>query len=95
MKMLYCTYNVSVAEEMKKTLSKLDIQNYQIFDNVIAKTERSNSRFNNPVWPGYNQVLMVLINNVKEFVLEINKYNSAEEDPNEQIIMYFWNIEKV
>jgi len=95
MKMVYCIFNVSVAEEMRKILDKVDAQNYQIIDNVLAKTENSDPRFNTPVWPGFDRVATIQMEEISELVAEIKAYNSSEEDANEQILVYAWDIEKL
>ena len=92
--MIYCTYNISVSEEMQKILDRLEIKNYQIFDNVLAKTEGSPPRFDTPVWPGYNNSLLIQTENKKkDFVQLIREYNKSIEDKSEEILCISWQIE--
>ncbi len=95
MKMIYCTYNVSVSEEIQKILDKLKIQNYQIFENILAKSGEAAPRFNTPVWPGYNNSLLVQMESerlVMDYINSIQDYNLSTDDKNEVISCYSWEI---
>lgn len=94
MKMIYCTYNVSVQEEMEKILNRTSVKNYQIFDNILAKAEGAQPRFNTPVWPGYNQVALIQMDDSSPLIEEIKIYNTNEKDINDQILAYTWDVER-
>ncbi len=96
MKMIYCTYNVSVSEEITKILATLEIENYQIFDNVLAQTTGSDPRLNTAVWPGYNNSLLLqLSEKFDAFIQLITAHNQKMEDENEKIHCFQWGVEKV
>ncbi|MBN2281502.1 MAG: hypothetical protein JXQ65_13050 [Candidatus Marinimicrobia bacterium] len=94
MKMIYCIYNVSVAEVMEHILQNTNEKNFQVYDNVLAKTAGSLPRFNTPVWPGYNQTAMVQTEDETNLIKAICAHNLRESDVNEQILVYSWTIEQ-
>ena len=61
MKMIYCTCNVSVIEGLQELLDKCHVQDYQIIDQVIARNEKGEPRFNTPIWPGYNSIALMQV----------------------------------
>jgi hypothetical protein len=90
--MIYCTYNVAVAEDMQKILDRLEMKNYQIFNNVVGKTTGASPRFNTPVWPGYNNSLLIQSENSEKFIETVLEFNDSTEDINEKISLFCWEI---
>ena len=93
--MIYCTYNVSVSEEIMKILEVEEISNFQIMENVLAKTEGSEPRYNTPVWPGLNNSLFIQANDDEfdRFYNRIEKHNEITDDENEQVLINSWKID--
>ena len=58
MKFLYCTFNISQLERVTDSLEALHIGNYQIINEVPAKSMLGAPRMNTSVWPGHNAVLL-------------------------------------
>ncbi len=93
MKMIYITYNVSVTDEIQKILQELEVENYQIFENILAKTSGSVPRLNTPVWPGMNNSVLIQIQEPSDLQERIQQYNQTIRDDSEKIFYYQWEIE--
>lgn len=86
MNVIYCTCNISVQERLLEMIEECNIREYQVIDQVKAKNRKTDPRFNDPVWPGYNSAvfmqvkdsekLELLAKKVKEF--NTNAFNNAE-----------------
>ena len=96
MNMVYITCNASVQEQIQEVLDKANIREYQIVDQVMAKTKVSSPRFNNPVWPGYNTVFFCLIKETEkvEKLMEILKnFNQDAFNSSELITVCAWPLQ--
>ncbi len=93
MKMIYCTYNVSVTDEMQKILQELEIENYQIFENILARTSGADPRLNTPVWPGMNNSVLIQRQQTSDLQERIQQYNQTTRDDSEKIFCYHWEVE--
>ncbi|MFP4547318.1 MAG: PG0541 family transporter-associated protein [Fidelibacterota bacterium] len=93
MKMIYCTYNVSVTDDLQKILQELEIENYQVFENILAKTSGSVPRLNTPVWPGMNNSVLIQLPETSDLQERIQQYNQKTRDDSEKIFCYQWEVE--
>jgi len=96
MKIVYCTFNVSVREPLTKLLEEKNVQEYQLIEEVLARPLKAMPRFNTPVWPGYNSALIMQFrddqqaNNILEVVKEFNR-NAYNE--NEHVTACMWTLD--
>ncbi|MCK9218753.1 MAG: hypothetical protein PHF97_01115 [Bacteroidales bacterium] len=96
MKMIYCTCNVSVVEQLTELLEKNKIRDYQILDQVIAKNKKGQSRFNTPIWPGFNSSVLMQVNEeekVVQLLQTIKEYNKQVINDDELITVCTWKLE--
>lgn len=95
MKMIYLTFNISELEDVQKLLTENKIEQYQVFDTVCANTAGSIPRMNTPIWPGYNAVIMVQINEASADKLTgiIKYFNEQADNPNERITLCLWQLD--
>lgn len=97
MKMIYCTFNISVLEAVLARLEAMNVNEYQVVDHVTAKNIKSNPRFNNPVWPGYNATIFIQIKDeekAKEVMLGLKNFNKKVFTKDELITCCSWNIDE-
>ena len=97
MKMIYCTCNVSVIEGLQELLDKCHVQDYQIIDQVIARNEKGEPRFNTPIWPGYNSIALMQVSEeekVRRVIMAIREYNRSVVTDDELITVCTWNLEE-
>jgi hypothetical protein len=95
MKMIYCTCNVSVLNELINIFEECKIKNYQITKEVVGKSVFGEPRMNTAVWPGHNSTLISQVddNNVEKIVSKIKKFNEEAYNDNENITLSAWKID--
>ena len=83
MKIIYCTFNVSIREPLIQLLEENGVQEYQLIEEVLARPLKAMPRFNTPVWPGYNSALIMQFQedqeagNMLDIIKEYNRIGSA------------------
>lgn len=96
MKMIYITCNVSVREPLLKMLEKNDVKDYQVIEQLTAKSIKGDPRFNTPVWPGYNSAIFIQFNSddrAKEIIKELKEFNQNAFNDNELITVCSWTLD--
>lgn len=96
MKMIYVTCNVSVREPLLKMLELNDIKDYQVIEQVIAKSVKGDPRFDTAVWPGYNSAVLMQFSNdeqAKEIMKRIREFNEKAFNENELVTACSWTID--
>ncbi len=66
--MVHIVYDRAIDEELDETLSALDIQYYTKWKDVSG-VGRNDPHLGDHVWPGLNNVLMIVIDNEKKDIL--------------------------
>ncbi|MDD2246023.1 MAG: hypothetical protein PHI70_08165 [Proteiniphilum sp.] len=97
MKFIYITCNVSMLETLTLLLDEKEFADYQVIEQVTAKSRWGEPRQNTPVWPGYNSAIVVQEADpakAKELINEINKMNAAAFNNGELVAAYMWGIEE-
>ncbi|HAN18856.1 MAG: hypothetical protein A2X13_07850 [Bacteroidetes bacterium GWC2_33_15] len=96
MKMIYVTCNVSVREPLLKMLELNDIKDYQVIEQVIAKSVKGDPRFDTAVWPGYNSAVLMQFSNDEqaiEIMKRIREFNEKAFNENELVTACSWTID--
>jgi len=96
MKMIYCTCDVSFQNELTDLLEKSEISDYQVIEKALSKNREGEPRYNTPVWPGYNSIVMAQIRDekkVKAIIESIRERNAKAAHKNELITLCTWTIE--
>ena len=95
MKMIYCTCNVSVLNELIDIFEECKIKNYQITKEIIGKSNSGDPRMNTAVWPGHSSTLISQVDEkyVDKIVDKIKKFNDDAYNENENITMATWKID--
>ncbi len=96
MQMIYCTCNVNVLGELIDLVEKCNVHDYQVIDRVIAKNRKGAPRYNTPVWPGYNAILLIQVNEeekVKEILRTVRGKNAESINDEELITVCTWKID--
>ncbi|HXL00438.1 MAG: PG0541 family transporter-associated protein [Dysgonamonadaceae bacterium] len=96
MKLIYCTCNVSMLETLVEVIEEEKISEYQIVEQVLAKSRRSEPRLNTAVWPGYNSAVFMQVNDeekVINFVNRIKEVNGSIFNPAELITVCVWKLD--
>ena len=97
MKFIYCTCNISVSERVITLLEENGINDYQMADNVIARSVVGSARFNTPVWPGYNVIITMQFSNdenadrVLDLLRQFNRETAFNDD--EMLTVCSWKID--
>lgn len=78
---LFIIYDVAYDDEILKILDFLNIKGYTKWTKVLGRGERSNPKMDDPVWPGFNCMIFItlnendkinLIEQIKHFKLQKN-----------------------
>ncbi len=96
MKMIYVTCNVSVREPLLKVLEENKIKDYQVIEQVTAKSIKGDPRFNTAVWPGYNSAIFMQFSDdkrAKHMMQILRDFNSKAFNDNELITACSWDID--
>jgi len=78
-------------------LEENGITDYQMADNVIARSVVGNARFNTPVWPGYNVVITMQFgsdenaNRVLDLLRQFNRETAFNDD--EMLTVCSWTMD--
>jgi len=97
MKFVYCTCSVSVSERIVAILEENGVNDYQMADNVIARSVVGNARFNTPVWPGYNVVITMQFSNderageILDILRQFNSTTAFNDD--EMLTVCSWKMD--
>ena len=97
MKFIYITTNVSMLEAMTELLDEMKFTDYQVIEQVTAKSQYGVPRLNTAIWPGYNSSILVQETDsekVAALIDEINKRNAAAYNNGELIEAFVWNVER-
>ena len=90
MKLIYCTCNVSMLETLVEVIEEEKISEYQIIEQVLAKSRHSEPRLNTPVWPGYNSAVLMQVQEeekVNNLIARIKEMNKAAFNPADLITL--------
>ena len=94
--MIYCTCNVSVLEPLLKALDEIEIDNYQVIEQLTAKNMKGSHRFNTPVWPGYNSAVIIQSASEEKSIQimdRIRSFNQKAFNDNELVIACRWTLD--
>lgn len=95
MKMIYITANISVLPQIKEILEDIKVNSYQIVERAAAKPERGDRRMDTAVWPGYNSIVFVQVDQEKHQLLnqKLLAVNQQVANDNELIFWASWQLE--
>jgi len=97
MKMVYCTCNVSVLEQLTAELRKHRVCAYQTIREVTGISVRGEPRLNTPVWPGYNSAVVMQFSDderAAEIIQTIRDFNSRALNDNELVTCCSWKLDE-
>ncbi len=96
MKMIYCTCNISVLDELIEMMRSEKIDSYQVVEKVTGKDHAGDPRLNTSVWPGFNSSFTAMVKDEKvpKVVKMINDYNEKAINRNEIITFCSWNLQE-
>ena len=94
-KMLFITCNVSAINEVTELLNKAKVDNYQIIDRVIGILPVGEPRMDNPVWPGYSNLIMLSLpaERLGAITQLLEKFNANLITDEERLFYYSWTID--
>lgn len=78
MKLILIFYHVEYDEDLMEILEKAGIRGYSKIERILGKGKGSQPRWDTAVWPGFNNLLMIGIEQegVREaFLEELKKYS--------------------
>ncbi len=95
MKMLFLVYDVDYDEEVMQTLTSCCLTGYTKWTRVLGKGVRSDPKLDDAVWPGFNCVIMLAV----EDKIEQDIYDalqSLHKKVNEKALKVFsWGLDRV
>lgn len=94
MNMIYITCDIAVLDQIRSLIEKLDIDNYQIIEEILGKASLGIPHLNNEVWPGQNSIIMAQLQEDKtaELKKELQKFNKNVMNKNELITFACWSL---
>lgn len=89
MKFIFITCNVSVSERIISLLDENNVSDYQVADHVTAKNILGDPRFDTAVWPGYNVMITMQIDEDQKAgtILGILKQFNRDSSSNEEELL--------
>ena len=97
MKIIYITCDVTVLEPLLKLLDENKISSYQIIEQATAKNIKGAPRFNSAVWPGYNSVIFIQMNEddkVPSIMNKLREFNKEMINEDELITVCTWTMDE-
>ncbi|MDN4753455.1 hypothetical protein QYZ87_02785 [Porphyromonadaceae bacterium W3.11] len=95
MKFIYITCNVSMLESVTSLIDEIEMSDYQVIEQVTAKSSYSSPRLNTAIWPGYNSSVMIQETDeqkVSALIEQINEMNENAYNDSELVALYTWDI---
>lgn len=96
MRIVYISCNVSILPDIIKILNKVDVDSYQVIDKVNSVQQNGNPRLNTAIWPGYNSVIFVSIDNndiYNKLIQYLKLHNSDSDLKDEKIMVCSWQTD--
>lgn len=84
-------------EAITDLLDEMKFVDYQVIEQVTAKSQFGVPRLNTAIWPGYNSSVLVQESDsekVTALINEISKKNAAAYNNGELIDAFVWNVER-
>jgi len=95
MKMFMVIYDVDHDEEVMETLSRCCIMGYTKWVRVLGKGPRSDPKLDDAVWPGFNCVIMMGVEEEMEREVFGALHSLHEEMEGRAMKVFSWPLEKV
>ncbi|MBU1370812.1 MAG: hypothetical protein KJ578_10730 [Bacteroidetes bacterium] len=96
MKMIYCSCNISVLEQVVEIIDSFQIKDYQIFDQVLSRNRLADPRLNTAVWPGYNASLILQVREqekANQLMQKLRDFNRSAANVSEVLTACSWTID--
>ncbi|MDL1955561.1 MAG: transcriptional regulator [Candidatus Desulfofervidus auxilii] len=95
MKVIIIIYHVEYDEELMAILEKTGIKNYSKLERVLGKGKNSEPRLDTAVWPGFNNALIIGVNEEEKETLlkELKKYSDKRQGKG--ICVFIMPLEKI
>jgi hypothetical protein len=96
MKMISIVCNISVVQIIVELLEELDVNNYQIIDEVHTRTVVGNPRLNTSIWPGYSSIISFQHadnEQLNSILNQLKEYNASAENKTEYITVSSWKLD--
>ena len=97
MQFIYITCNISMLDTVSELIDEIEIANYQVIEQVTAKSHYANPRLNTAVWPGFNASLLVQENDkekIDALMSEIETFNKKAYNSGELIAAFQWGVDR-
>lgn len=95
MKMLFMVYDVDFDEEVMETLSTCCVAGYTKWSKVLGKGERSNPKFDDAVWPGFNCTVMMAVDDELEPVVFEAMRSLHKKIGGKALKVFGWPLERM
>jgi hypothetical protein len=95
MKMFFLIYDVDFDEEVMETLSICCVAGYTKWDRVIGRGERSEPKFDDAVWPGFNCAVMMGVDEELEGEVFDAMRSLHKKLGGKALKVFCWPLEKV
>lgn len=82
-------------EAVTALIDELEMSNYQVVEQVTAKSSYSSPRLNTPIWPGYNSSIMIQESDEQKVSLlieQVSMMNESVYNNSELVALYTWDI---
>lgn len=97
MQFIYITCNISMLDNISELLDEIEIANYQVIEQVTAKSHYAQPRLNTAVWPGFNASVLVQENDqdkIDALMTEVEAINSKAYNNGELIAAFQWGVDR-
>jgi len=77
-------------------MEEAQVRDFQVIDQVVAKNKIGDPRFNTPVWPGYNSVILAQVREeekVKELLFKLKEFNRTAYNESELLTVCTWTLD--
>ena len=94
MKMFFLVYDVDFDEEVTEILDACCVTGYNKWTRVLGKGERSDPKFDNSVWPGFNCSIMMAVEDALESSVNLALDRLHQQMGRKALKVFTWGVDQ-
>ncbi len=95
MKSVHIIYPETVQDELLQLMKRIGVGAYSIIPEVFGRGYSTEPRFNDHVWPGKNQMMLIVCDDESANIILENLESLREQFPHEGILGYSFAIDEM
>ena len=97
MKFIFCTFSVSILDEITNLIDSMGVKNYQVIEHALSTSGDTAPRLDTPVWPGHDSIITIQLiddQKAKQIINKLKEYNKEiSPGKDENVTVCSWEME--